>query len=219
MVTSDPSRTPTFTMFGNPDYFNQTAGNTTNCSQSPPCVVENPAFAWNHGDVQQEITRTWLGLVGPGVRHLGRNDEVFSDHTDIRPTLISLAGLTDDYTHDGRVLVEFLDDHALPGSLKSENFLELARVYKQLNAPLGSVGMNSLVLANRSILADDTVYGKYLKTVGDIAADRDELAAEIKKVLKATAFENQLIDEHQEELLSRARKIIDRVADLANNGH
>ncbi|WP_426442397.1 hypothetical protein [Bradyrhizobium genosp. P] len=219
MVTPDPLRTPTFTMFGNPDYFNQTAGNTSDCSQPPACVVENPGFAWNHGDVQQEITRTWLGLVGPGVQHLGRNDEVFSDHTDIRPTLLLLVRLKDDYTHDGRVLVEFLDDHALPHSLQSENFVELAQLYKQLNAPLGSVGMNSLVLANRSILADDTVYGKYLKIIGDIAEDRDELAAEMKKVLTAAAFENQRVDEHQEELIRRARKIIDRVEGLAKNEH
>jgi hypothetical protein len=62
MVTSSPARTPTFTMFGNPDYFNQVAtagqGHGTTCSNAPACVVESPAFAWNHGDVQQDITRT-----------------------------------------------------------------------------------------------------------------------------------------------------------------
>ncbi len=156
MITSRADRSPTFTMFGDPDYFNQTSfvstGQGKDCSQPPSCVVETPGFAWNHGDVQQDITRTWMAIAGPGVRHFGRDDRVFSDHTDLRPTMMSLVGLKDDYGHDGRILAEFLDDRALPHSLRgNENFLELAEVYKQLNAPLGSVGLNSLVYANRSI--------------------------------------------------------------------
>jgi arylsulfatase A-like enzyme len=208
-------------MFGNPDYFDTTSGPTTgkgqDCSHVPACVSENPGFAWNHGDVQQEITRTWMGMVGPGVNHSGRNDRVFSDHTDLRPTMLALAGLKDDYAHDGRVLIEFVDDHALPNSLRrSENFLDLAQVYKQLNAPLGSVGVNSLRFANRSILGDDTAYGKFLATIADITTERNTLAAEIKSVLDAAAFNNQPVNEHQdEELVHRARAIIDRVADLA----
>jgi hypothetical protein len=219
MITSNPARSPSFTMFGNPDYFNTTSGQAVNCSQPPACVSENPGFAWNHGDVQKEITRTWMGMVGPGVNHLGRDDRVFSDHTDLRPTMIALAGLKDDYAHDGRVLIEFLDDHALPHTLRrSENFLELAQVYKQLNAPLGSVGLNSLRFANRSILSDDAAYGKFLATIADITSRRDTLAAEIKSVLDAAAFDNQPINERQEDqLVRRARAIIDRVADLAHD--
>jgi arylsulfatase A-like enzyme len=223
MITSSPARSPSFTMFGNPDYFNQTSSSATgqgkDCSQAPACVVENPAFAWNHGDVQKDITRTWFGMVGPGVRRLGRDDEVFSDHTDLRPTMIALAGLKDDYEHDGRVLVELLDDRALPTSLRgSEGFLDLAQVYKQLNAPLGSVGRNSLRLANRSILSDDTAYGKYLALIGDLGGQRDALASDIKSLLDAAAFSNQRIDNRQADQLARsAQKIIDRFEDLANN--
>jgi arylsulfatase A-like enzyme len=225
MITSSPARSPSLTMFGNPDYFNTTSSPSTgqghDCSQAPACVSETPGFAWNHGDVQQEITRTWMGMVGPGVLRLGRDDRVFSDHTDLRPTMIALAGLKDDYQHDGRVLIEMLEDHALPRSLRrSENFLELAQVYKQLNAPLGSVGRNSLRYANRSILADDAAYGKYLTTIADIAAQRDSLVAEIRTVLDAAAFDRQPINERQEDqLVRRARRLIDRVEDLANNEH
>jgi hypothetical protein len=186
-------------------------------------VSETPGFAWNHGDVQKEITRTWMGIVGPGVNHFGRDDRVFSDHTDLRPTMIALAGLKDDYTHDGRVLIEVLDDRKLPRSLRgSENSVELAQVYKQLNAPLGSVGLNSLRFANRSILSDDAVYSQFLATIADITAQRDAAAAEIKLVLDAAAFDNKPIQEPQGgQLARRARAIIDRVADLAqrDNGH
>jgi hypothetical protein len=225
MITSNPARSPSFTMFGNPDYFNTTSSASTgqgkDCSQAPACVSESPGFAWNHGDVQKEITRTWMGMVGPGVNRSGRDDHVFSDHTDLRPTMIALAGLKDDYTHDGRVLIEFLEDRALPHALRrSENFLELAQVYKQLNAPLGSVGVDSLHFANRSILSDDAAYGKFLGKIADITTQRDALAAEIKPILDAAAFDNQPINERQEEqLVHRARAIIDRVSDLANDDH
>src|SRR5215472_16986384 len=130
MVTSSPARTPTLTMFGNDDYFFFN-GSTADCSAAPPCVVEDPSFAWNHGDVQQDITRTWFAMAGPGVRTLGRNDRVFSDHTDIRPTIMALLGLNDDYVHDGRVLVEDLDEHALPHGLRDgpEDLVELGKVY------------------------------------------------------------------------------------------
>ena len=227
MITSNPARSPSFTMFGNPDYFNTTSSPSTgqghDCSQAPACVSETPGFAWNHGDVQKEITRTWMGMVGPGVNHFGRDDRVFSDHTDLRPTMMALTGLKDDYTHDGRVLIEFLDDRKLPRSLRgSESFVELARVYKQLNAPLGSVGLNSLRFANRSILSDDAVYGQFLATIADITAQRDAVAVEIKLVLDAAAFDNKPIQEPQGgQLARRARAIIDRVADLAqrDNDH
>jgi hypothetical protein len=171
--------------------------------------------------VQTEITRTWMGMVGPGVNRSGRDDRVFSDHTDLRPTMVALAGLKDDYTHDGRVLIEFLEDRALPRALRrSESFLELAQVYKQLNAPLGSVGLDSLHFANRSILSDDAAYGTFLGKMADITAQRDALAAEIKPILDAAAFDNQPINERQEQqLVHRARAIIDRVSDLAHDDH
>ena len=225
MITSNPARSPSFTMFGNPDYFNTTSSASTgsgkDCSQAPACVSETPGFAWNHGDVQQDITRTWMGMVGPGVNRSGRDDHVFSDHTDLRPTMIALAGLKDDYTHDGRVLIELLDDRALPRSLRrSEHFVELAQVYKQLNAPLGSVGLNSLRLANKSILGTDAAYGQFLGQIADITGQRDALAAEIKSLLAAAAFDNQPIDEPRgNQLVRRARALIDRVADLARDDH
>src|SRR5579885_1541143 len=65
MITADPARTPTFTLFANPNYF--LFAGAPNCSS--PCVTENPAFAWNHGDVAPDINTTWLGMVGPGVQH------------------------------------------------------------------------------------------------------------------------------------------------------
>jgi hypothetical protein len=219
MVTSSPARTPTLTMFGNDDYFFFN-GSTADCSVAPACIAEDPGFAWNHGDVQQDITRTWFAMVGPGVRTLGRNDRVFSDHTDIRPTVMALLGLKDDYIHDGRVLVEDLDEHALPNGLRDgrDDFVELAKVYKQLNAPLGSVGRNSLKFANLAITSDDATYGKYLRQIGDITVARDTLATQIKAVLNGAAFQKSKGERHNDDLVESAKQLIAQVKDLASSG-
>src|SRR6266702_2796554 len=92
MVTADPFRTPTYTLFADPNYFVCNAF-SSGCPTSPPFVTQNPAFAWNHGDVQPEIVTTWLGMVGPGVDQKGIDSTTWSDHTDIRPTILTLAGL------------------------------------------------------------------------------------------------------------------------------
>jgi hypothetical protein len=149
MVTSDPARTPTLTMFADPNYFLFAAA--PNCNS--PCVTEQPGFAWNHGDVAPDINTTWLGLVGPGVRNLGDDGSVWSDHTDIRPTMLTLLGLQDDYASDGRALVEPLYDWAMPQSLRAhrETLLRLAATYKQLNACVGQFGLASLAVSTRAL--------------------------------------------------------------------
>ncbi len=220
MIPSLPDRVPTFTMFGNEDYFNQTSSASTgqgkDCSQPPACVFENPGFAWNHGDFQKDITRTWFGMAGPGVRKQGRNDAVFSDHTDLRPTIMALLGLKDDYIHDGRVLVEKLESRALPDALEDsrDEYIELARAFKQINATKGSVGRNSLVAANRAITSDDKTYGKFLAKIGKITEERNELASDMIALLNGAAFANKRLREH-EDLIERARRLIDEVEDLA----
>src|SRR5207253_11193826 len=107
MVNSDPKRTPSFTMFGNPDFFFQ-IGNVCKANSSDPGVTEcvNPGFAWNHGDVQDEIANTWLGIVGPGVQSNGIDSATWTDHVDVRPTMNAILGLADDYVNDGRVITE-----------------------------------------------------------------------------------------------------------------
>ena len=58
---------------------------------------------------------------------------------DVRPTLILLASLVGDYTHDGCVLFEVLRDNAIPVPLRQDRatLTELAAAYKAINAPLG----------------------------------------------------------------------------------
>ena len=162
MISHDPSRTPNFVLFGNPDYFLSASGHATPpctpATDSASCFVQSRDFAWNHGDFQHEIVRTWLGIVGPGVRSLGLTDQLFTDHTDIRPTILSLTQLKDDYTHDGRVLFEIINDNALPVPLRghSETLSDLAAAYKAINAPTGSLGLATLVGLSTPALAGNS---------------------------------------------------------------
>jgi hypothetical protein len=219
MVTFSPARTPTLTMFGNDDYFFETVKPpATGCASQSDCVFEGPGFAWNHGDFQQQITQTWVAMAGPGVKRLGRHDKQFTDHADVRPTLMALLGLTDDYVHEGRAVAEFMQENALPSGIRGdrESFVELARVFKQLNAPKGELGRASLVWSNRSVTATDRNYARYLKRIGDITTDRDQLAGQIKTVLNNATFHNQPVAEAAEDGLGhRAKRLIDEVKRLA----
>ncbi len=217
MVTASPARTPTFTMFGDDNYFFET-GNNNGCATKTDPVCEAPGFAWNHGDFQKQITQTWVAFAGPGVKPLGRDDEVFTDHADVRPTLMALLGLKDDYVHEGRVVAEWMHQNALPDGIRDrlENFIELAQVFKQLDAPKGQLGRASLVWSNRSVTSTDKVYASYLKRISDITEDRDELANQIKTVLNNAEFHNRPVDEDAEDGLGhRAKALIDQVTDLA----
>src|SRR5262249_30674720 len=126
--------------------------------------------------------------------------------------------LQDDFVHDGRVLVEDLEPEALPHSLRAHHdaFVDLAQAYKQLNAPVGSVGLDSLVFATRAIKGDDEDYGEYLTVIGPITAARNQLADEIRRVLDDAAFNGKPLDQVQAlGLIARAKVIIAEVAELA----
>ena len=111
MTNADPNRTPTFTLFGNDDFFLQSVCSNVGAAQGatpapvtnqgPGCPAQGNGFAWNHGDIQPQIATTWQGWVGPGIAHLGQTSRIWTDHTDARPTLMTLLGLRDDYTWDG----------------------------------------------------------------------------------------------------------------------
>jgi hypothetical protein len=223
LVTADPFRTPTFTLFADPNYF--FFAGAPNCVT--PCVTIPPrtsqSFAWNHGGIQPEIVTTWLGLVGPGVGGVGVEDSLWSDHADIRPTLLSLLGLKDDYSHQGRVLVESLADWAVPPSLRAhrETLLRLGRIYKQINAPVGQLGLQTLRISTRALqsgtAAEDGAYARIEAQLADITTTRDALTAQIEAILEAAAFQGQQLNKQQaKDLIDQAENLLGRVSDLAS---
>jgi hypothetical protein len=219
MVTADSQRTPTLTMFADPDYF--LFAGAPNCTS--PCVTvptTPPTFAWNHGSIDPEIATTWLGMVGPGVRQAGE-DHTWADHTDTRPTMLSLLGLGDTYVHDGRVLIDQLYDSALPQAVLAHRdaLRRLGAVYKQLNAPFGDFSQATLVMSTNAIksdTSDDTRYISIEDQIAELTRRRDALAAEIRDALDSAAFAgNELSDRQAKVWIKQAQALIAQAQRLA----
>ena len=220
MITADPARTPTFTWFAKPDYFLFVGA--PNCNS--PCVQEQSGFAWNHGDVTPDITNTWLGMVGPGVQQIGIDDQTWSDHTDVRPTMLALVGLKDDYSHDGRVLFEDLEGWAVPSAMRNGRGLamQLAQLYKQINAPVGELGLATLDVSTRALEsndAGDATYNNLESQLMTFNAQRNAIAGPMISLLENAEFNNQQIDKTQaKQLIDQAQALLDQVNTLAS-GH
>jgi hypothetical protein len=213
----DPNRDPTFTFFGDPNFFFTGTG-----SLSP---IVGTGFAWNHGDIQPEIARTFIGMVGPGVRPIGvtQPTDFFTDHTDVRPTMMYLLGLTDDYQHDGRVVLEMLDPNTLSGTLHahSHTLLELGQIYKQINAPFGSLAQSTLTVSTYAIESTsqgDTIYTNLENRIASWTAQRDALATQIKQLLSQAQFSGLAINEQQaKQLISSSQTLLDQASACASS--
>ncbi len=221
MVTADPARTPTFTLFGDANYFFFVGA--PNCAS--PCVTipprNNSSFAWNHGSIQDEIASTWVGYVGPGVRHMGEV-YIWADHTDVRPTMFALLGLVDDYVTDGRAVVEPLYDWAIPQTLFAhrETLLRLGAIYKQITAPFGEFGMDTLRASTRALAsgssADDSAYLDTENKIESLTSQRDALALTIRDALNSAAFHGVPLNEQVAKgWIDRAQSLLDLAAALA----
>lgn len=209
MITGDPLRTPTFIMFGDPDYFFQTFGAD---------VAVNDGFAWNHGGVDPKINTTFLGLVGPGVKAQGVQSLPFTDHTDIRPTILSLVGLTDDYQSQGRTIAEVLTDEGKPtGVLASGDwFTALAVAYKRINAPTGDVGLAVIRASTTALEGDFGTYNSMEARIDALTSRRDAVSAKMAALLNAAEFEGQAISKSDAfPLIVEANNIADYATRLA----
>jgi hypothetical protein len=209
MIDADPARTPTLAMFAKPDYF-LTPG-AANCNS--PCVSQNPGFAYDHGDYAAEIDTNYVGFVGPGVAHLGLDGSdsqagpnsagpnsgqttvpgsgttgTWADETDIRPTMMYLLGLRDDYEHDGRVIGEILDK---PSPVTSPSLELLGQCYKQLNSSVGEFGTDTLIASTTALDSSspgDSMYHSTETWLQKLLQQRDQVAGQIKATLENAEF-------------------------------
>jgi hypothetical protein len=239
MVNADPARTPTLAVFAKPDYY-LTAGGTS-CSGA--CVTQNTGFAWDHGDYAAEIDTNYLGLVGPGVKNLGLDGSApnagpssagpdsgqvtvpnsgttgtWADETDIRPTLMYLTGLRDDYEHDGRVISDVLSN-ANP-ALSAPGVTALGGCYKQLNSSVGQFGTDTLMASTaglESTSAGDLTYTQSERTLVVLDALRDAVAGRIKLSLDAAAFRNAPVF-HLVTDLAECGALVHTASELAKGG-
>jgi hypothetical protein len=144
---------------------------------------------------------------------------IWSDHTDIRPTILLLAGLTDDYVSDGRVLVEALHRDALPDSLEDQLWLFrlLGQAYKQINAPVGAFGRDTLAASTKALAGDDATYADLEAKIADLGARRDKVAAKIIERLDAAAFKGARLHVASSlELVEDAEELLEDARDLAH---
>ena len=227
--SADPLRTPTYTIFPMGDYFFGTSG---------PNVAINPSFAYDHGYYSPNIDVTWVGMAGPGVANHGLdgpkpedgnqpNDPnatntvpqastvgTWVEETDIRPTMLYLVGLTDDYQSDGHVITEALA--SVPPALAAT--AQLAAGYDQINSSVGQFATDTLIADTKALASgsssDDSAYAAEQATLQSLADDRDAAAAKIKAVLSEAAAgkapSNGEISSglaHEKELLKRAHKL------------
>jgi len=219
MITGDPARTPSFTMFGHPDYWFTNSG-----PNAPVFDVPVNGNAWNHGGIQREIANIWLGMVGPGVQNEDEEDSSaieFSDHTDVRPTVLALLGLRDDYSHDGRVLLEALKPSALPDAVRDhfDSLVRLGRAYKQINAPFGDLAKQTLKISTAALVSNapsDAVYTSLENKLETWRDRRDALANKMREILEGAAFGNKEVNRDQaEDLIEKASALLDQVGACA----
>jgi hypothetical protein len=159
-------------------------------------------------------------MVGPGVRNFGVDNSIWSDHTDIRPTILTLVGLKDDYSHDGRALFEDLFAWAVPQSLRahSATLTQLAQVYKQIDACVGQFGLATLGVSTRALESSspgDTTYTTLENELISAGNQRDALAAQMIGLLEGATFNGQAINEQQAKaLIAQGQALLDKVNSL-----
>ena len=211
MVNADTARTPTFTMFGNPDFFFQTSAP---CTGVNVCVT--PGFAWNHGDMQDEIGSTWVGFVGPGIQSGGIDNTTWTDHTNLRPTILSLLGLQDDYVEDGHVLTQALTKQALPGGLSGSSIPELENAYEQVNASFGDFSMAVIKASTKALAGTDAQYASIESSIDSLTTQRDTLATTIRNAFYQAANGGGSITQSQaQSWISQANSLISQAQALS----
>jgi uncharacterized protein len=79
--------------------------------------------------------------------------------------------------------------------------LRLADAYKQLNAPFGKFGMDTLAATTEAMktgtAGNDADYAAFEQRLTDLTAQRDALAAQIRSALNDAAFGGASLNEQQ----------------------
>jgi hypothetical protein len=198
MVTADPARTPTFVTFApGEDYVE--SGFPSDCGSTTAVACTNAGFVGVHGDFTPETFTTWTGFAGPDVRNdLGGVTNVFTDHTDMRPTLMALVGLTDDYQTAGRVISEIIQPGTvLPSTGQSTTAQQLGQDLKKVSAPTygatetsdnGGFGPATLVADTTAVQGTstgDTTWAQTDACIATLTNERNLLVSQIQGTLSA----------------------------------
>jgi hypothetical protein len=114
--------------------------------------------------------------------------------------MLTLLGLKDDYQHEGRALTEKFSGWARPAAVKKGGtFLALAQILKQINAPLGPLGVASVhastVAMESGDVNSDAFYTSIESRLSSFTDQRDALVAQIVPLLEAAELDEAPIPE------------------------
>jgi hypothetical protein len=128
------------------------------------------------------------------VKSLGLSSAVWSDHVDVRPTILALAGIAGDYVQDGRALIEFMRPERLPSAVASnaDDLIRLGALYKEINAPFQDLGLDLLSVSTRALKGNDDDYRALENGIVSLTKERDDLAGRIRSALDAAVFQNKV---------------------------
>jgi hypothetical protein len=209
LQTADPGRTPSYTIFPKPDYFFDATFPRCGASTNPAsdCISVFQRFAWDHGYYSPDIDITWAGFAGPGVERGGlvgpdpshgptataagqnglptltvpqASTGPWAEEADIRPTMLSLLDLRDDYLSDGAVITVVTARH------DDDKIADLAAAYRQLNSSVGAFGTFALIADSAALAsssAGDGTFNRVEAALTALADQRDALAQNIKETI------------------------------------
>ena len=131
--------------------------------------------------------------------------------------LKQLTGLQDDYTTEGRVLLEDVLPGALPQSLRAhhETLIRLGQVYSQVNAPVGQLGLDTLKVSTKALASTspgDSTYTTLENKLMSFGQQRDDLALKINALLVGAEVKGQAINEQQaKDLIAQGQSLLAQV--------
>ena len=232
MQTRDPLRFPTYTLFPKPDYFFSTSG-------PPVSIFSN--FAYDHGYYSPNINVTWVGFAGKGVEVNGVDGPepaqgnqpsdpesthtvpqasqvgTWVEETDVRPTMLYLLGLRDDYQSDGHVITPAAQhvSRALAATA------QLAAGYDQIESSVGQFATDTLIADTKALASgsssDDSAYQTEQQTLRQLADDRDRVVAKSKKVLNDAPHNEGLHRGQVRHYLALVNNLLQRADALAGS--
>jgi len=98
-----------------------------------------------------------------------------------------------------------------------DEFTEVARAYKKINAPVGKLGLASLHVSTKALAGDDSTYADLENKLSVITSTRDILADEMSELLDGAEFHKKHISGRDARTLVReSEELLEYVESLAN---
>jgi len=115
-------------------------------------------------------------------------------------------------------LISSLQPSALPKSIRGSEstFIFLAQVYKQINAPVGQLGRQTLNISTTAMEStDSTKYNALESQLVCITNGRNNIASQMITLLNGAEFQGQHINQEQaQDLINQANSLLQYVHQL-----